>query len=223
MKKSVLVAFGGLALLGASVGANAASYFFDGFESTTPAITANGGQWQVFNELTKWKTVGGPGIEVQNGVVDGIAAYDGERKIELDSHPAPGNSAMETKNGIDLLAGSYTLSFWYLGRTATAETNGINYKIFNVDDVDGDNVIGFGTAEDVLAKNWQKIKLDFNLTAATKIGIYFAAVGTDDTYGGLVDNVRLVGTPVPVPAAAWLFGSALMGLVGVARRRSSKV
>lgn len=29
------------------------------------------------------------------------------------------------------------------------------------------------------------------------------------------------GSPVPVPAAVWLFGSGLMGLVGVARRRKS--
>ena len=28
-----------------------------------------------------------------------------------------------------------------------------------------------------------------------------------------------VGTPVPVPAAAWLFGSGLLGLIGVARRQ----
>jgi hypothetical protein len=26
-------------------------------------------------------------------------------------------------------------------------------------------------------------------------------------------------SPVPVPAAAWLFGSGLLGLVGIARRR----
>lgn len=45
--------------------------------------------------------------------------------------------------------------------------------------------------------------LDFNLDAATG----------ELTYGGATTN------PVPVPAAAWLFGSGLMGLVGVARRR----
>jgi hypothetical protein len=42
------------------------------------------------------------------------------------------------------------------------------------------------------------------------------------TSGGY--NVSVEGTDVssvPVPAAAWLFGSALMGLVGFSRRKSS--
>ncbi len=38
-----------------------------------------------------------------------------------------------------------------------------------------------------------------------------------------VDNITTTGGPaeIPVPAAVWLFGSGLMGLVGVARRRKS--
>jgi hypothetical protein len=34
-------------------------------------------------------------------------------------------------------------------------------------------------------------------------------------------NANLTATPdpVPIPAAVWLFGSGLLGLVGVARRR----
>jgi hypothetical protein len=37
--------------------------------------------------------------------------------------------------------------------------------------------------------------------------------------GVFYDNLNV--SAVPVPAAAWLFGSGLLGLVGVARRRKS--
>jgi hypothetical protein len=36
-----------------------------------------------------------------------------------------------------------------------------------------------------------------------------------------IDNVTVSNTPIP--AAAWLFGSALTGLVGVGKRRQTKV
>lgn len=43
------------------------------------------------------------------------------------------------------------------------------------------------------------------------------------SFGGIIANWRLEGvatvSAVPVPAAVWLFGSGLLGLVGVARRR----
>jgi hypothetical protein len=34
-------------------------------------------------------------------------------------------------------------------------------------------------------------------------------------------NYRFSATPVPVPAAVWLFGSGLLGLIGIARRKKT--
>lgn len=75
----------------------------------------------------------------------------------------------------------------------------------------------------------------FNVDGATGVGTTLGqlSLGTDDGIGGTpMDNgpfeffnanfdmtsITIVN-PVPVPAAVWLFGSGLLGLVGVARRR----
>jgi len=36
----------------------------------------------------------------------------------------------------------------------------------------------------------------------------------------MVDDIEITGNPVPVPAAVWLLGSGLLGLVGLRRRQS---
>jgi hypothetical protein len=40
----------------------------------------------------------------------------------------------------------------------------------------------------------------------------------DESWG--LDNVRVEVSAVPVPASVWLFGSGLLGLIGVARRKA---
>jgi hypothetical protein len=53
-------------------------------------------------------------------------------------------------------------------------------------------------------------------------GAYVLAIGGEgfgfgDSYGY---NLDASFAPVPVPAAVWLFGSALMGIAGLRRRRA---
>ena len=41
----------------------------------------------------------------------------------------------------------------------------------------------------------------------------------DDFEAAITDKLERELNPVPVPAAVWLFGSGLLGLVGIARRK----
>ena len=75
--------------------------------------------------------------------------------------------------------------------------------------------------------DWQTVTGDFVLGAGvTAYTLQFAAVCgasntcTTDYY---FDNVSVIAdvSAVPVPAAVWLFGSGLLGLVGVARRKKA--
>jgi hypothetical protein len=45
--------------------------------------------------------------------------------------------------------------------------------------------------------------------------------GFTQTLSGTWDSASFQMTPVPVPAAVWLLGSGLLGLVGVARRKTA--
>ena len=47
--------------------------------------------------------------------------------------------------------------------------------------------------------------------------IYFDA----NTNGAIIGTFTVEGAVVPIPSALWLFGSGLLGLVGIARRKKS--
>jgi hypothetical protein len=59
----------------------------------------------------------------------------------------------------------------------------------------------------------------------TKGTIQSYSLGTAgvDASGNLTFTGNSTGAPVPLPAAVWLFGSGLLGLVGVSRRRKTAV
>jgi hypothetical protein len=85
-------------------------------------------------------------------------------------------------------------------------------------DVPQPNVNGIGAGEtlgivfDLQVGNTYADVIDDLTTGALRIGVHVQAF---ESRG----SESFVNNPVPVPAAVWLFGSGLLGLVGVARRK----
>ena len=79
---------------------------------------------------------------------------------------------------------------------------------------------GFGLDNDT--NSWQFLEYSVVLPASTRYLLYgIHEDATNDTVG-FADDTSLTITyasPVPVPAAAWLFGSALLGFLGLQRRK----
>jgi hypothetical protein len=75
-----------------------------------------------------------------------------------------------------------------------------------------------------LPVEWDRYSIDLLITAelvGDNLSFGFGAVSTENNGSGIFyDNLVFAEVaPVPVPAAVWPFGSGLLGLVGVARRR----
>jgi len=70
--------------------------------------------------------------------------------------------------------------------------------------------------------NWDSYTYNYTIDAgATRLKIVLLGINADSVMG--YDNVCIddCTAVVPVPAAAWLFGSGLLGLFGIARRKKA--
>ena len=198
--KKLLIA---IMLLSATSLANANLVHNGSFEDT---LQANG-SWAVYNSINGWVTASGPGIEIRNNVAG--TASNGVNYVELDSHNSHDtNSAMA--QSITSSAGSlYALSFDYSPRIyQPANTNGISV-FWN--DVLLENITGVGGSSNY----W--LTYNYFVIGTGNDVLKFLATGNDDSLGGNIDNVQL--NAVPVPAAIWLFATAI-GLFGLSRRNS---
>lgn len=163
------------------------------------------GSWQVFTSIPGWSTEGA-GVEIRDNIV-GTTQF-GNQYAELDSHGANSNSSI-IQSIVTEIGQSYLLSFYYSPRiNQSSTTNGIS-------------VFWNGSLLQDISANGSNINVwtlyNFVVTGTGQDTLKFKATGIQDTLGGNIDNVAL--NAVPVPAAAWLFGSAL-GLLGLARRKA---
>jgi hypothetical protein len=85
--------------------------------------------------------------------------------------------------------------------------------VFNWTGLPGDGSWGGGSIEVTILPEFEGELL--------QIGFSHEVTGFMDT-GIIYDNLNFDAAVIPVPAAVWLFGSGLLGLVGVARRRKAQ-
>lgn len=166
---------------------------------------------QTYSGWTNTTGVPGSGIEIQFNNIAGVA-HSGENLVELDSNL---NSRMTFDTALD--AGLYTLSFWYSDRPGVgAGSNGIDVLLNNTSILA--TLGGAGGA----GTNWILRTVDFAANAGDTLS--FVALGTSDSYGGYIDDLRLgeQGTPtqtgaVPEPTT-WALMFMGFGAIGGALR-----
>jgi hypothetical protein len=119
---------------------------------------------------------------------------------------------------IDLTIGqTYDLS-WYAGNFGNdtgTEYRGSNEFIVLLDGL----LVGSGGVLD-LGNMWYFQSIQFEATATSQVLEFRLGQGSEQSYMS-IDGIMLsdATSPVPVPAAVWLFGSGLIGLIGIARRK----
>ena len=150
----------------------------------------NKGSWGYMESIEGWQASSG-NIEIQKGVHGGTpGAQDGSACIELDAHGGKDTNAsvfQDIKTGSQ---GSFKLSFSFSAREGGA--GGKDVAANNLTEVYwGGEKIATITADN---KGWESY--DYDLTATPNeddfTRLEFKAVGTDDSFGSLIDNVSLI-------------------------------
>jgi PEP-CTERM motif len=208
----------------AAVPASATVIFTSGFEgpgnsdnsrtaANDPNTTTPAGDYGLYTAADGWTAdnVGNP-IELQNNVAGAPAPLVGGKVfVELDSTK---NSSM-SRNIVS--GGSYLLSFLYSPRPGRpASTNGIevylNGLLFNPPGT----ITGAGGS----GTSWSTVSIGkFYAAAGSKLT--FKAVGSNDSFGGYVDNITLTAVPEPATWAFMILGFGLVG--GAVRSRKANV
>lgn len=186
--------------------ANAANIVVNGsFETLTgpnPTTLANG-SYEVVNagstRVDGW-SVGDTSVDI---VRSPYAVQDGLFAIDLAGTPGPGSifQNLSTVNGQ-----GYTLSFY-------ASSNG---AASTLDVLWGGSLIG--TVNTPAGTTFQFFSFLVTGGAGPTTELRFRSNETDND-GAIVDNVSV--NAVPVPAAVWLLASSILGLAGIARRRTA--
>jgi hypothetical protein len=146
-----------------------------GFEE--PRIPA---AWTVVGAMPGWRTVAGPGIEIQTHWV-GWSASEGSQMVELDSHgPSAMVQVLNTRPG-----SAYELSVAFSARPGVQDNRiCVDWNGQRVAVLDASGV-GLGQTR------WQRFSFRVHANSF-HTPLRFADCGRPDSVGGLIDDVRVV-------------------------------
>lgn len=84
------------------------------------------------------------------------------------------------------------------------------------DELDLINTYGYDVDDLAIEDSWMTLTLDLTGYTTADLSFLLEANAADEAIW--VDSIVFEGTPVPVPAAVWMLGTGLIGLVGWRRR-----
>lgn len=155
-----------------------------------------------------WQFFGNPGVHLTNAPVT-ILSDDGVGNVQLDF-----SGWMVNWNGIDIGLG---------GSSWGSNPNGVAQMTCQSDCSTGDAFSLFYTATVTEGPfTGVRYRLGFDSGSLALASLVLAAVeGGPVEDSGIVATGTIGASVVPVPAAIWLFGSGLIGLIGIARRKKA--
>jgi len=142
-------------------------------------------------------------------------AYVADSRVDLvtDSSGKPGTSVLESWI-ITSLSPPTAPAFYLQTFTSTGSTQLLSGTKYWVEITPTDTTTSFP---------WTKILWLVSTVSTVESGNFATKSPSSGTWtivsnGNNVPGLTVEGTPVPIPAAAWLLGSGLVGLVGLRRR-----
>lgn len=192
-------------------------------------------------DLTGWLTFPSPSGSATVGAPNSPLGAAGANSVTLHADGSGGPSFPAVKverlgEGLLTDGAPVTISFDVFSPLQTVDINGgdfVGQVVFIAEfftERTGDN----GAVNEILigpptwiTPEWQHFEFNTFLAADAGGGVSLlfkadCGANVNCRFDAVIDNVSIVTdvSAVPVPAAVWLFGSGLLGLVGVARRKA---